>query len=96
MNIPTENKPMLGAMQKRAKFRPQRGGYAESMVDVVEIEGINDLAEYLSVIMKVNIFVAALNFESIGVDERNGWDTYLVRFGGLAVGFCDKNLSVDK
>jgi len=86
------------------KFRPQRGGYAESMAEVVEVSSKSELKD----VILDSVFPAAL-FENddyildfcrtpednievkpLGVvDPRNGWDSHIVLLNGQAVGFTD-------
>jgi hypothetical protein len=67
------------------KYRDHRGGLAESMETVREIEPTIDA---LAVILKVPS--SAITVEKYGgYDERIGWDTYLVCVEGQPVGFTD-------
>ncbi len=53
------------------KFRPQRGGLAEAMREVVEVENRDELAAHIGYpILRVVPYG--------GIDERIGWDTYVV------------------
>lgn len=66
------------------KFRPQRGGLAESMAEVVELPDLRALAEWLV------INIARLDVKPYtSYDYRTGWDTYVVTVDGQAVGFTD-------
>ena len=55
------------------RFRPQRGGYAESMVEGIEVGSRAELAQRLGVVRIVDI-------KPYGgaVDARNGWSTHIV------------------
>lgn len=66
------------------KFRPQRSGLAESMVEVVELRpNIRALAKHLG------INVLRLGIKPYCYDDRNGWKTCIVTVDGQAVGFTD-------
>ena len=65
------------------KFRPHRGGFAESMAEVVELKDLRALAAYLEV------DIARINVKPYCYDDRNGWKTYIVTVDGQAVGFTD-------
>jgi hypothetical protein len=66
------------------KFREQRGGLAESMKTVQEIEPTIDA---LAVILKVP--PSAITVKPYTHDKRIDWDTYLVCVEGNAVGFTN-------
>ena len=66
------------------KYRPQRGGLAESMAKTVELRAtIEALGEYLC------IDPFAIEVKPYCYDDRTGWKTYLVTVDGQAVGFTD-------
>ncbi len=66
------------------KYRHQRGGLAESMATVIEIEPTIDA---LAVMLRVP--PSAVTVERYCYDKRIGWDTYLVCVDGCAVGMTD-------
>ncbi len=76
------------------KFREHRGGLAESMETVVEVETKADLAAH----MRSKLAPFGFNFEDADLmvkpygenglpmhDERIGWDTYVVTIEGYGV-----------
>lgn len=67
------------------KYRDHRGGLADSMKTVREIEPKIDA---LAVILTVP--PSAITVEKYGgYDDRIGWDTYMVCVEGRPVGFTD-------
>jgi hypothetical protein len=79
------------------KFREHRGGLAESMQTVVEVEDFNALLDHLHKLAEPwQPNVPPMNADTVhvepygGVDERIGWDTYIVTLKGYGVlGFTD-------
>lgn len=77
------------------KYRSQRGGFAESMAEVVECEP--NLFSLETAIAKTlplpQVFGPLRNFSfkvtPYCYDDRNGWNTYVVTVDGQAVGFTD-------
>jgi hypothetical protein len=69
------------------KFRPQRGGLAESMAETIEFASLDALRSYLQETLPV--WVEAVEVKPYGFDARIGWDTYIVTVNGMAVGFTD-------
>lgn len=65
-------------------YRDHRGGLAESMETVREIEPTIDA---LALVLKVP--PSAITVNPYGYDKRIEWDTYVVCIDGHAVGFCD-------
>ncbi|UXN70914.1 hypothetical protein N8A98_06925 [Devosia neptuniae] len=75
------------------KFRWHRGSLADSMDTVVEFNGTK---EALTVLLKADALpwfppldIHDVLVEPYTVDDRIGWDTYLVTVDGKAVGFTD-------
>ena len=68
------------------KFRPQRGGLAEAMAEVREIE---PTTEALSKLLRVWGLYPEITVSKYVYDRRIDWDTYLVCVDGRAVGFTD-------
>lgn len=69
------------------KYRPHRGGLAESMLEVVELDG--SLAA-LEAHVRKTWPVGDIKVEPYGgYDKRIGWDTHIVTIDGSAVGFTD-------
>ena len=67
------------------KFRPQRGGLAEAMAEVITLPPTRRaLAEHLGV-REYKVVVKPYGI----FDERIGWNTHLVTIGANAVGFTD-------
>ena len=68
------------------RYRPQRGGLADSMAEVIELPAtLADLANHLGVKPE------QISLRSYGFDDRIGWMTWLVSIDGQAVGFTDRN-----
>ena len=66
------------------KFRPQRGGLADSMAEVVELRpSIEALVRHLKVPGD------RIDVRPYYYDDRTGWKTYIVTVDGQAVGFTD-------
>ena len=78
--------------KRTLKYRPQRGGLAESMTQVADIspnlaaltKHINDLGWFWYPIHSDQVKVIHQGF-----DARINWDTYIVMVDGQAVGFTD-------
>lgn len=68
------------------KFRPQRGGLAEAMKEVVELDGMDALKARLRSLGWPDGYVRV---EPYAYDARIGWDTYIVTIDGNGVGFTD-------
>lgn len=61
------------------KFRLHRGGFRASMDTTQEFKCIADLKQHLtSLLPDTTQKVAQIKFEHVGIDSRNGWDTYYV------------------
>lgn len=70
------------------KFRPQRGGYDESMAEVVEVSSTSELIDLLTLQFGCGDY-AILSPHEPEIDSRNGWDTHTVTKDGEAYGFTD-------
>lgn len=72
-------------------FRPQRGGFEESMAEAVYV----DPAEFLQFIWSryggPGGVVEVSEYDA-GYDSRNDWRTHIVTVNGEAVGFTDRGL----
>lgn len=63
------------------KYRDHRGGLAESMKTVREIETIEDIRTHLDFLFfEFSEEVEEIKVKHVGLDHRNGWDTYYVLF----------------
>ena len=73
------------------KFRPQRGGFAESMAEVVDIEpNLRALADaMMNSLSTCMVFEPAIKVIPYCYDDRNGWKTHIVTVDGQAIGFTD-------
>ena len=70
------------------KFRPQRGGYAESMAACVELE-----TTYEALAKHLNVPVGDIRVDFYCHDTREDWgNTFVVTVGGDAVGFTSGGL----
>lgn len=58
------------------KFREHIGGFTESMKTTVEIADLNELKQLLQV--KYEHEIERIIFKDMGVDDRNGWNTFMV------------------
>lgn len=67
------------------KFRFHRGGYAESMDTAVECRSMSKLR--LIIKARANDTVTVEPYG--GIDNRNGWDTYIVMHNGHPIGMTD-------
>ena len=65
-------------------FRPVRGGLAQAMAEVVELQGATDLLELI--IGRWGQESGLLTVEPYTYDGWIQWDTHLVCFDGCAVG----------
>lgn len=70
------------------KFRPHRGGLAESMAEVVELAGLQQLTDHLRANMPY-IPEGQVKVSPYCYDDRTGWKTYIVTVDGQGVGFTD-------
>ena len=69
------------------KFRPQRGGYAESMAEVVEVSSKSELLSLLELRYGCGDY-AILSPHEPEIDSRNGWNTLTITKNGEAIGFA--------
>jgi hypothetical protein len=61
------------------KFRLHRGGFRASMDTTQEFKCLADLKQHLtSLLPDTTKKVVQIKFEYVGLDSRNGWDTYYV------------------
>jgi hypothetical protein len=68
------------------KFREHRGGLAESMATVVELDTKEKFLSHLRKLIPNNAGTNGhVSFEQYEYDERIDWDTYLVRLEGYGV-----------
>jgi hypothetical protein len=75
---------LAGEKEEAMKYRPQRGGLADSMKEVIELEPtIDALASHLAVPAE------QITVEPYCYDDRIGWHTQLVSVRGMAIGFTD-------
>ena len=74
------------------KYRPQRGGYDESMAEVVEVNSLADIEKEMRREYPHLSYGIPLNMRPYGHDRRNGWDTWVVLLYGEAVGFTNGKL----
>lgn len=73
-------------------FRWHRGSLSESMETIREFESYADLLRFVQEDMEAwNVSVTALTFEHSGIDDRNGWDTWIVMQDGHCIGMTNKN-----
>ena len=68
-------------------YRPQRGGFIESMALLQPVYSRRDLATILAVPVR------SIGLKPYGYDERNDWDTYIVTVKNEAVGFTNGPLA---
>ena len=77
------------------KFRQHKGNLARSMQTVIEISTKEELIRHLNKLGGVSFKpVVEVKFQHTGMDERTGWDTYVVlgrvEYGAFYVmGFMD-------
>lgn len=83
------------------KFRFHRGGLKESLETTIEVKDREELIEKILEAVpqlfsvgpcKVDPNAIAAAFQCIpygGIDERCGWDTYLITIMGLPMGMTD-------
>ena len=72
------------------KFRPQRGGLAEAMAEVQEIDPtIQGVSDALKSAYGSFAPIGEITVEPYGYDDRIGWDTHLVCVNGNACGYTD-------
>lgn len=74
------------------KFRFHRGSLADSMATVVEVDGRTALIDLLddTIIRDLPPKAYAVTVKPYGgIDERIGWDTYIVLVDEIPVGFTD-------
>ncbi len=71
-------------------FRPQRGGFEDSMKEAVLFANPYVLMAHLNRTHSTRVMLTELVIEPYCFDERNGWDTYSVVMPGLGiVGFTN-------
>lgn len=97
-----ELKTLTGALSKsqaaqdeveRPKFRPQRGGYEESMALRTDVRDLQMLADVIGIQFGKSVDTASISTVPEGYDRRNGWDTYAVTVDGQGVGYMNCDLS---
>jgi hypothetical protein len=74
------------------RFRPHRGSLADSLDETVIIHDRNHLVSHLQNESNYLQFESAdvtVDNYGLGIDERCGWNTHIVRIQGMAVGFTD-------
>jgi hypothetical protein len=69
------------------KYRPQRGGYADSMRECVSLRP-EELRKHVGARRADKVKIVPYP-EPILFDSRNGWNTHVVTVNGAAVGFTD-------
>jgi hypothetical protein len=60
------------------KFREHRGGLAESMATVVELNSKQEFVDHVSKLVRGIVPEGTVSFSQYSFDSRIGWDTYLV------------------
>jgi hypothetical protein len=75
------------------RYRPQRGGFAESMRELVTLPDAASVIQHIRQIWP-EFPDALVTYEPYGIDKRRGWNsaTYLVMLNGIGIGFADKPL----
>lgn len=74
------------------KFRPQRGGLAEAMAEMVEVDGRDGLIAHLRGLYGEGAYdYSNMNVKFYSIDKRIDWkETYIVTIPGITVlGFTD-------
>ena len=77
------------------RYRPHRGGLAESLELTVELDGtkaalVAHLRQSLGPYVEVDRMTeATVTVEPYGFDARCGWDTHTVMFDGWVLGMTD-------
>lgn len=73
-------------------FRWHRGSLSDSMETVQEFASYAELLRFVQEDMEAwNVSVTTLTFEHSGIDDRIGWDTWLVMHDGHCIGMASKN-----
>lgn len=72
------------------KFREQRGGLAESMATVVELQNCTEFFAHAARIVGHEVSAETIRVEPYGYDSRINWNTHIVTANGWGVlGFTD-------
>lgn len=78
------------------RYRPHRGSLDDSLAATIQIKDHDDLVKHLKEIWSRWPTSDGFEPEEVtvekygdGIDERCGWDTYIVCIKGNAVGFTD-------
>ena len=74
--------------EKETLFRPQRGGLAEAMAEVMVFRSRTELISFLNEDLaqySLKIDEDKFRIEPYGYDERIGWDTYIVSMDDYGV-----------
>lgn len=69
------------------KYRDHRGGLAESMQTVVELNTEDEFMVHM--LKRTGPKGGGISFTHQGYDNRIGWDTYNVLLDGQAIGMTD-------
>jgi hypothetical protein len=81
-------------MMKAFKYRSHRGTLADSLDTTIEFNSVEDFKSHVK--QEAYYFDGDITVDKYGgIDERCGWDTHIVRVGGIAVGFTDGNVVLD-
>ncbi len=78
------------------KYRSQRGGLAESMATEVELNDFEALVQHLHNTGYKNARTKNVTVEAYSIDQRIGWNTYIVSIEGDAVGFTNGPLKEEE
>lgn len=67
-------------------YRPHRGCLSESLSEMVEFSSIEEMLSNINkCLLGSPLSQDAIEFKSIGLDERTGWQTYIVIGKGYGV-----------
>ena len=71
------------------QFRPHRGGLEESMAEVMEVNSIQDIVDYVEKTTPIPNIKFNIKVRKYGYDARIKWDTYIVTDQFGVIGFTD-------
>lgn len=82
---------------KKVMFRPVRGSFADATKAVCLWENEDQILAHLKAVLLRDAQISELVFQHVGLDVRNGWDTYMVciKSGGV-IGYANGDPYADE
>lgn len=71
------------------RFRPQRVTLAEALDEMVAVRTREELLRTVAVMIGRTVSSDEVDLRHYGFDARIGWDTWMVTWRGMCVGYTD-------